>query len=182
MTLANAGPPYEQLKGLFRDLSGTDFAVYWSDEGRAVSVHGFIELHEISVISIGIDEQRRTYNAQTDKQQTSILGNRKWTVQCRIGVFLPPKQLRAATVMEKLKLRLGKPIGYQRYQDWGLSLIDWGTTISQPLQQDTRMISSATCDFVFGFRNVDTDTVDDDSGFIQTVDNGSFAGKGTFNP
>ncbi len=171
MTLPRVGPPYDFLPKFIASLSGTNWPCYWDIDPKPISPLGYIELHEMSLVSINCDEIRRLYNVSTGEQTTAFLGSRKWIVQARVGAFT--RNVRAGEILERVKIRLGKPLSYNQYAEQGLALIDWGSTISQPIQADSRMISSSVCEFVFGFRSVDIDTLTESEGWIEEVDSGN---------
>lgn len=176
MTLASAGPPYEDMRRLIAQLSGTDWPCYWADEIATMTMgsNGFIELTEHQIIPLAIDEYRRVYDPVTDTQTMAILGNRKWVFQVKVVSFIP-KNVRSSTILEKIKLRLGKPNAYNQYAPLGLSMITWGSTTLIPYKADNRMLQAAIDDLTWGFRSVDADMITGSEGVIQTV-NGSTPG------
>jgi hypothetical protein len=171
MTIPRVGPPYDFLPAFIASISGSGFPCFWDIASRPISPLGYIELREMSLASVNNDEIRRLYNVSTGEQTTAFLGSRKWVVQARVGAFT--RNVRAGEILERIKIRLGKPLSYNQYADQGLALIDWGSTISQPIQADSRMISSSVCEFVFGFRSVDIDTLSESEGWIEQVDSGA---------
>lgn len=173
--MPGSSPPRDNLKEFLRKLNGFALPVAWWDEGRPMDPRGWIELTEISMIAQGVDEFRRTYDDITKEQGMIVAGVRKWTVQVKCYSYDP--NLKPVDVIEKIKLRLGKPYAYQQYQQWGLSLQDWGTTLPVPNPVDDHVYPAATCDFIFGWRVTDLDLETESEGYINEA-----TGDGTIEP
>lgn len=69
-------------KALFDWVSGvTGVTVVWEDQEAGRPAYPFITLNVDSVVSIGVDETIHEYNDETDQLDTTVRGNRRFTLR-----------------------------------------------------------------------------------------------------
>jgi hypothetical protein len=109
--------------------------------------------------ALGVDETRRVYNSEDDKQDVTLEGPRQFTVSVRIEA---ESQLDAEESVGQLasdfRTRLRRPAILAALRAVEVALVEIAATVDADFEADGRAVSLSVTDVVFSSAEMDTDT------------------------
>ena len=159
----------DALKLAMQQTSGLD-DVRWRWQPSTVRKKTCLDLKRSPVAIVGVDERRRKYDAQADRNDATQVGQRSFTleVRCKSQYGAPdddePKD--AADVLAQIATRIRRPSILAALAEAGCALSSVGAITRMDYEVDGREYGLAVMELVFLAADVDRDG---DDPFIEHV-------------
>lgn len=147
------------------------YSAEWK-EGPRHAVHDAqrtsVLLKITSVVGLGEDEVRYSFDESTGALTTSVQGQRKFTVQVQVSTLERTDELFALSVTERIRTGLSLPSVADTLQAVEVSIIDVARAQKANWKDSGRVVSGAIVDCVFGTVAELTDEIP--TSWIETIE------------
>lgn len=136
--------------------SATGATVQWSNQHLPEPVRPFAKLKRISVVGLGMDEQRSSVDLERSGEEVElqVVARREFTVSCHVYAMPVVGAASAADLMERAKIALSLESTVDAFSAAGISAVEAGNVAdiaeggdnswSSRAQMDVRFYATAT--------------------------------------